>query len=92
MSGDNLNSPLGGGELDELALTHVSNLIAEAQPGSMVTKFVLLVETADGEDRWMASYTSPGMKAWESIGILEYAMMTESNFDTRLDDETDERD
>lgn len=76
-----------GAPADEVALRCVGELVNEVQPGSMVTKFVLLVETADGDDRWYSSFTSPGIKAWESMGMLRYAMKSEDNFMMTADDD-----
>lgn len=62
---------------DDRAMQHVAALIAEVQPESMVNRFVLLVETSDGEDRWMSSFTAPDQKAWDSLGLLDFAITLE---------------
>lgn len=59
--------------LAEAALNKVAELIAELQPGSMVQSFCLVVEVIDEEDRWISMFSAPRQKAWQSIGLLEYA-------------------
>lgn len=66
-------------DINEQALTAVADFLQAAQPGCMVQKFVLIVETIDGEDRWMSAFTAPGQKRWDSLGLLSYATVLESN-------------
>lgn len=75
----------GGSNTDanEQALDAVARLINEVQPGAMVQKFVLLVETINDEDRWLSAFTAPGQKRWDSMGMLEYGLTLERN--TKLD-------
>lgn len=47
--------------------------------GDMVQKFVLLVETIDEDDRWISTFTAPGQKRWDTLGMLEYGMTLERN-------------
>jgi hypothetical protein len=63
----------------------VAALIAEVQPGSMVQKFVLLVEVIDEDDRWLSAFSAPGQKMWDSMGMLQYALNLENS--VRLDTE-----
>lgn len=67
------------GDANEIALGRVADLIAELQPGSMVQRFVLVVETIDAEDRWFSAFTAPGQKRWDSLGLLDYALVCERN-------------
>lgn len=67
------------GELAEKALTAVADFIQSVQPGSMVQKFVLLVEVIDEEDRWLSAFTAPGQKSWDTLGLLAYAEAIDSN-------------
>lgn len=66
-------------EVNEQALAAVADFLQSVQPGGMVQKFVLIVETIDGEDRWMSAFTAPGQKRWDSLGLLAYATVLESN-------------
>lgn len=77
---------------NEVALQRVGELMQEIQPGGMVQKFVLMVETIDGEDRWLSSFTAPGQKAWDTMGMLQYGMSFESNFQSHSEaiDEDDQ--
>lgn len=80
----------GGPHLDEKALEKVTELIVDIQPESMVTGFVLIVQTADAEDRWLSTFTAPGQKAWESLGMLGYCTAIENNAAlVDIDDEDD---
>ena len=76
-----------GSDSNEDALGFVGQLIQKVQPGSMVQKFVLLVETIDNEDRWISAFTAPGQKRWDSMGMLDYGLNLERN--TVLTDDTD---
>ena len=76
----------GSSPANEQALEQVAALINEIQPGGMVQKFVLLVETIDGEDRWLSSFCAPGQKAWDTMGMLQYGLTFESNFQANADD------
>ena len=67
------------GETNEKALNAVADFIQQVQPGGMVQKFVLLVETIDNEDRWLSAFTAPGQKRWDSMGMLQYGMTLEQN-------------
>lgn len=80
----------GGSETDanEDALGFVADLIQKVQPGAMVQKFVLLVETIDDEDRWISAFTAPGQKRWDSMGMLDYGLNLEGN--TVLTNEDDD--
>lgn len=70
-----------GTPANEKALEVVAQLINEVQPGAMVQKFVLMVETIDQDDRWLSSFTAPGQKAWDTMGMLKYGLAYESNFE-----------
>lgn len=72
--------------INDWALSHVAALIAEVQPGSMVQKFVLLVEVIDEEDRWLSAFTAPGQKAWDSMGLLQYGLNLENSVRLDTDD------
>lgn len=81
----------GGGDrrTNEVALEHVTRLIVELQPGSIVESFVVVVATADVDDRWMSVFVSPGQKRWETLGLLAHATLLDSNvvFDGLADDQ-----
>ena len=63
---------------NDAALTKVAELINELQPGSMVQRFVLMVETIDADNRWISGFVAPDQKAWDTMGMLQYAMEIES--------------
>lgn len=73
------------GELAEKALTAVADFLQSVQPGSMVQTFVLIVESIDDEDRWMSAFTAPGQKRWDTLGLLAYATVLDSNVVMEVD-------
>lgn len=79
-------------DTNEQALNAVAQFLSEVQPGSMVQKFVLLVETIDGDDRWLSAFTAPGQKRWDSMGMLQYGLSREMNNDILVEpyDDDDE--
>ena len=81
---------LGQGDANDLALDAVSELIQQLQPGSMVQRFVLVVETIDDEDRWLSAFTAPGQKRWDTMGLLQYGLAAETNFVVSSDEDDDE--
>lgn len=66
---------------EEEALDAVSNFIRgrSASSSDMVQRFVLIVETIDAEDRWISAFTAPGQKAWDTLGLLEFARNMEKD-------------
>jgi hypothetical protein len=64
---------------NQQALDAVADLLQRLQEGSMVQSFVLLVETVDLEDRWVSAFTAPDQRAWESLGLLHYALNLENS-------------
>lgn len=65
-------------ELCEAAHDAVSGLIQQIDPGSMVTRFLVVAEiiNADGDRAvWMAA--APGQNAWDSLGLIDYARARE---------------
>lgn len=78
-----------GGDWDEQMLDAISDVIRNAQgEHAMVQSFALVVETIDLEDRFLSTFCAPGQKAWESMGLLQYALSAEQNF--RVTHEDDE--
>lgn len=75
-------------EANDAALEAVAALIHKLQEGSMVQRFVLVVETIDEENKWFSAFTAPGQKRWDSLGLLAYATAIESN--THIDNSDDE--
>lgn len=76
--GDNFAALGGNTAADEPAMAHVSQLITEVQGSdAMVTRFVLIVESIDADDRYISTFTSPGLKEWDSIGLLQWALDNE---------------
>ena len=72
------------------AIEAVANLIREVQPGGMVQKFVLLVETIDEDDRWISAFVAPNQKRWDTLGLLDYGLTIERQVLIRLEDEDDD--
>jgi hypothetical protein len=79
---------------NEKAMEYVAELMNVIQGSNIVQRFVLLVETFDGEDRWFSSFTAPKQKAWDTLGLLEYGKSIENNFQSlsTLNGEEDEDD
>jgi hypothetical protein len=74
-------------EVRDVALSAISDLLQTIEPGSMVQRFVLLAEIigADSERSvWML--TPPDAKAWDSLGLLEYAKQVELSATVRGDE------
>lgn len=70
----------GNTEADDAATRLVGDLFAEVQPDSMVTKFVIVAETIDAEgERCVSSFTSIGLKRWDSMGLLQFALACEND-------------
>lgn len=80
------------GETNERALQAVGDFLQTVQPNSMVQKFVLLVETIDGDDRWLSAFTAPGQKRWDSMGMLQYGLTLERNTVLRAEPYDDDHD
>jgi hypothetical protein len=56
----------------------VGGLVQQIDPGAMATKFVLLVETVDGDGvRALWALTPDELAAWESVGMLTHALHRE---------------
>lgn len=55
--------------------------------GDMVQRFVLIVETIDQDDRWLSTFTAPGQKAWDTMGLLDYGLTMERNVHLDTDDD-----
>lgn len=75
---------LGGNtEADVPAMRHVSELITTVQgDDAMVLRFVLVVETLEEDDRCISTFTSPGLKEWDSIGLLQWVLDNEGSMVT----------
>jgi hypothetical protein len=68
------------------ALQQISELIRGLhEDNAMVTKFVLIVETIEEEDRYLQCFAAPNQKAWDTMGLLRYASMFEENFQAGQD-------
>ncbi|PWR08588.1 hypothetical protein DKT68_15340 [Micromonospora acroterricola] len=52
----------------------IANVLAEHEK-SMVTKWVALVESMDADgDRGLWTLTSDGVKAWDTVGLLQHGL------------------
>ena len=60
--------------------------------GDMVQRFVLLVETIDEDDRWLSAFTAPGQKAWDTLGLLEFARDIERSYNNVASPDSDDED
>lgn len=76
------------GGWDEAMLDAVAEVVRQAQGDhAMVQSFALVVETIDLDDRYISTFCAPGQKAWESMGLLQYALTAEQNFRTVQEDD-----
>lgn len=64
---------------DELAINAVSTLMKTIQPGAMVQRFILVVETMDEDGKWINGFVAPGQKLWDTLGLMEYAKLAETS-------------
>ena len=66
----------------EQALDAISEFIRSIPNcnGDMVQRFVLVVETIDEDDRWLSCFTAPGQKAWDTLGLVEFARDMERSY------------
>lgn len=75
-------------ECNEAALSAVSEFIYKIDNGSMVQRFVLLVDVIDTEgERSMWSFAPPGSKPWDTLGLLAFAMQLEQAYSVDRGDE-----
>lgn len=76
-------------DVNHKALDAVSDFVHSlpTTQGDMVQRFVLLIETIDEDDRWLSAFTAPGQKAWDTMGMLQYAMTMEQNVHLAVDDD-----
>lgn len=62
------------GDFDrERAHEIVTELVRGENPAAVVTKFVVLAEVVDDEDRHTYHYTAPDQRAWDTLGLLRFA-------------------
>jgi hypothetical protein len=82
-----------GAELRDALAGAISDVVGEHE-GGMATRFVLLLETvgADG-NLGLWTFTSEGMRPYETLGMLAYGMQVEQarqtfqTFTERMEDE-----
>ena len=62
-------------ELGEKMQQAVSRVIGEVYPGDLVTRFVVVAESLDGEssNRAIITATAPQATTWDLLGLLGYA-------------------
>ena len=65
-------------DCNEVFADHIQRAASEVYPGDLVTRWVALVETMapDGE-RALIVTAQPGSRAWDTLGLLQYAMQLE---------------
>ena len=67
-------------ERQQFALDAVADLIQQIDPGSMVTRFVLVAEVVDGaNERCCWVLTPPGSLPWDTLGLCSWASVIEQN-------------
>lgn len=77
MSNDNPSHEVSN-TADNVALNAVSDIVAELQPGSMVQRFVVIVETiCEHGKKNLSGYFAPDQTTWETMGLLDYAISFE---------------
>ncbi|MGH3099304.1 MAG: hypothetical protein ACRDMV_25265 [Streptosporangiales bacterium] len=65
-------------EVGRCAQDAISGLIADLTPGAFVTRFVAQVEVVDPDgERGMWMLATPGLHAWDTLGMLEHARAIE---------------
>lgn len=72
-----MTDDIDGTPADRAALDAVADLIHDLQPDGMVQRFVLLVETIDGEARQISGFTTPGQMPWDTFGLLHFGLTME---------------
>lgn len=78
------------GPANDAALNHVADLLRELVPGAFTQRFVLIVEAVDEDDRFLCAFTAPGQKAWDTLGMLAWGKILESNVSVSRDDDEDD--
>ena len=64
--------------VEQVALDAVSALVHEIDPGAMVQRFVLVAEVVDADGhRILWELVPPGAKAWDTLGLLGFALTRE---------------
>lgn len=62
------------GDFDhERAHEKVTELVRGENPTAMLTRFVVVAEVIDDEDRHMYCYVAPDQRAWDTLGLLQFA-------------------
>lgn len=62
----------------EVAQDAIADLVQKLDPGSMVTRYIVLIEVVDSDsDRGVWHFTAPGASAWDTLGLLEYGKSQE---------------
>lgn len=62
-------------ERQQLALNAVADLIHEVEPGSMVTRFVLIAEVVDpANERACWLLVPPDSRPWDVAGLCHFAI------------------
>lgn len=58
----------------------LADLIREIDPGAMLTRWVLLLEVVDDQgERALWTIAAPDQKAWDTLGLLDYARAVETS-------------
>lgn len=81
----------GNTEADDDATVAIGELFSRSQPGSMVTKFLIIAVVIDEDgDEVISTFTSQGLKRWDSLGMLAFAQQVEDGRTVLVDEEDDE--
>jgi hypothetical protein len=63
---------------NQAAHAAVSDLVQQIDPGSMVTRFILIAEVIGADnDRAVWSFVAPGAKKWDTLGLLDFGRLRE---------------
>lgn len=87
-----LESFMSDGSHNERMETALSNFIQQnINEEVMLNKFIVIMELVEPNDRTLAFYSTPGMRVWESHGLLNTALSFEENnlAETLFEDEDD---
>lgn len=75
-----LDSAMAKGDINNRMMDYLSEFVtSELGPDVVLNKFVVILETVQPEDRYIAGYAAPGMKTWETTGMLDWASHFESS-------------
>lgn len=66
-------------QLNEAMQQAVQQVVGGVYPGDLVTRFVVVAETIDGDTgkQTVVTAATPNLAAWDSLGLLTWALQME---------------